>query len=123
MGGLSRRTLLQTSASAVVSSAALSFGVRDAAAAADVLTIAYPAAPPAFDPNIGPSAVSPGVQSIYRTIYDPYIVQNPDLRLAPGVIEQFAWNEDHSKISLTLRQRRHLAGRRAADDGRRRSGT
>jgi peptide/nickel transport system substrate-binding protein len=103
MGGVSRRTLLRTGASAVVSSAALSFGVRDAAAAADVLTIAYPAAPPAFDPNIGPSAVSPGVQSIYRTLYDPYIVQKPDLGLAPGVMERFAWNEDKSKISLTLR--------------------
>jgi peptide/nickel transport system substrate-binding protein len=103
MIGLSRRTLLRTGASAVLSSAALAFQVRGATAAADILTIAYPAAPSAFDPNTGPQTVSPGNQSIYRTLYDPYIVQKADLGLAPGVMERFSWNDDKSKISMTLR--------------------
>ncbi|MBN9006061.1 MAG: peptide ABC transporter substrate-binding protein [Rhizobiales bacterium] len=105
MSNLSRRSLLQLaglSTLAAGSDFAL-FGEAAKSAPGDVLTIAYPAAPAAFDPNTGPQTTSPGNQSIFRTIYDPYITQNPDLTLSPGVIEKFGWNDDKSKISLTLR--------------------
>ena len=100
MNGMSRRTLLRTAAA---TGAVVALGDRSARADAGTLTIAYPVGPSAFDPNTGPQAVSPGSQSIYRTLYDPYIVQKPDLGLAPGVMERFAWNDDKSKISMTLR--------------------
>lgn len=104
MTGISRRTLLRSvAASAAVTGAGVALGARDARAEAGTLTIAYPSGPSAFDPNTGPQTVSPGNQSIYRTLYDPYIVQQPDLGLAPGVMERFGWNEDKSKISMTLR--------------------
>lgn len=79
------------------------FNRAASAAGQDTLTIAFPTGPTAFDANTGPQAVSPGAQSLYRTLYDPYIVQNRDLTLSPGVMEKFAWNEDKSKISMTLR--------------------
>jgi len=78
---------------------------KDAAAqAGGTLTIAYNAAPPAWDPNAGPSAVSPVLSSIFRTLYDPYLVQREDLSLAPGVCDQFAWNADKSAITLRVRK-------------------
>jgi peptide/nickel transport system substrate-binding protein len=102
MVNFTRRALLKVSGTGAVAAGfqAISFSAE---AGSDVLTIAYSAAPSAFDPNTGPQTVSPGNQSIYRTIYDPYIVQKADLRLAPGVMETFGWNADKTKISMTLR--------------------
>ncbi|HMN81626.1 MAG TPA: ABC transporter substrate-binding protein [Burkholderiaceae bacterium] len=74
------------------------------AAIGDTLTIAYHVAPPGWDPNTGPYAVNPGIQTIFRTIYDPFIVQKPDLSLAPGICEEFAWNADKSAITLKVRR-------------------
>jgi peptide/nickel transport system substrate-binding protein len=70
----------------------------------DTLTIAYNVSPPSWDPNSGPSSVSPGLTSIYRTIFDPYMVQREDLSLAPGVCDQFAWNADKSAVTLRVRK-------------------
>ncbi len=44
-----------------------------------VLTIAYNVALPSWDPTVGPSAVNPTIQSIYKSVFDSYIDQNPDL--------------------------------------------
>ncbi|HVL57298.1 MAG TPA: ABC transporter substrate-binding protein [Burkholderiaceae bacterium] len=71
---------------------------------ASTLTIAYNVAPASLDPNSGPSAVSPGLQSIFRSLYDPYFVQREDLSLAPGVIEDFGWNAQKTRIRMRLRQ-------------------
>lgn len=105
MDGMSRRSLLRLAGagSLAMGSDFSAFGRSAQAAPSDVLTIGYPAAPPAFDPNTGPQTTSIGNASVYRTIYDPYIVQNPDLTLTPGVMEKFAWNEDKTKIAMTLR--------------------
>jgi peptide/nickel transport system substrate-binding protein len=107
MTGFTRRSVLKaTGMSAAVASGVGPLELIRPARAADsnTLTIAYPAAPSAFDPNTGPQAVSPGSQSIFRTLYDPYIIQAPDLSLKPGVMETFTWNADRSKIEMTLRQ-------------------
>ena len=74
------------------------------AAASDTLTIAYNTAPPGWDPDTGPQTTSPGLQSIYRTIYDPYFVQRPDLTLGPGVIDVFGWTPDKNGIHMHLRE-------------------
>jgi peptide/nickel transport system substrate-binding protein len=51
----------------------------------DTLTIAYNVNLPSLDPTVGPSAVNPTIQAIYRAIYDQYVGQNPDLSFAPGL--------------------------------------
>jgi peptide/nickel transport system substrate-binding protein len=105
MHSFTRRNFLQTTSAATVALTLQPLNFRAAGAApGGTLTIAYSAAPSAWDPNSGPQTVNPGNQSVYRTLYDPYMVQNPDLSLSPGVMEKFGWNEDKSKISLTLRK-------------------
>ena len=83
---------------------ALLWSKEAAAQIGDTLTIAYNVAPPSWDPNTGPSSVSPGLSSIYRSIFDPYIVQREDLSLAPGVCDQFSWNGDKSAITMRTRK-------------------
>ncbi|HEY5607153.1 MAG TPA: ABC transporter substrate-binding protein [Alphaproteobacteria bacterium] len=77
---------------------------RARAAIGDTLTIAYNAAPAGWDPNTGPQTTSPGNQSIYRSIFDPYVTQRADLTLGPGVCEEFGWNADKSSIRFKLRE-------------------
>jgi peptide/nickel transport system substrate-binding protein len=100
-----RRGIIKASGVAAVATELGTIGVPAWAqnSAAGTFTIAYSAAPSAFDPNTGPQTVSPGNQSIYRTLYDPYIIQKADLSLSPGVMEKFGWNADKTKISMTLR--------------------
>jgi peptide/nickel transport system substrate-binding protein len=102
---ITRRRLLKSAGLGLTAASFESSIFNRGASAGDsgTLTIAYPTGPTALDGNTGPQAVSPGAQSLYRTLYDPYIVQNRDLTLSPGVMEKFAWNEDKSKISMTLR--------------------
>ena len=56
------------------------------AADASTLTIAYNVGLPAFDPTVGGSAVNPTIQSLYQSIFDPYIAQNADLSFKPGLL-------------------------------------
>ncbi len=101
-----RRDLLRaTAAATALGFPALQFLPREAwAQAGDTLTIAYNVSPPSWDPNTGPSSVSPGLTSIFRSIFDPYVVQKEDLSLAPGVCDQFGWNADKSAITLRVRK-------------------
>ncbi len=68
------------------------------------LTIAYNVDLPSWDPTVGPSAVNPTIQSLYKTVLSQYIDQNPDLSLKPDLLTAWGWNADRSKISLTVRQ-------------------
>lgn len=102
-----RRTFLRAAAATALTApslGALLWSREAAAQIGDTLTIAYNVSPPGWDPNTGPSSVSPGLSSIFRTIYDPYVVQKEDLSLAPGVCDQFAWNADRSAITLRVRK-------------------
>ena len=106
MNELKRRGFLKAG-SALVAAPALQSLLWSAEARAQIgstLTIAFNLNPPGWDPNTGPSAVSPGLQSVFRAIYDPYVVAREDLSLAPGVCDQFAWNADKSAITLRVRK-------------------
>ncbi len=70
----------------------------------DTLTIAYNVTLPSWDPTVGPSAVNPTIQSIYKSVFDQYIDQNPDLSFKPGLLTDWSWSEDFSSISMTLRE-------------------
>ena len=69
----------------------------------DVLTIAYNVNLPSWDPTVGTSAVNPTIQSIYKSVYDQYIDQNPDLSFKPGLLTGWGWTEDRTGIWMEVR--------------------
>ena len=97
---LNRRALLQLSA-ASVSLAAFSLPAR--AQAIEELVIAYNVNLPAWDPTTGPSAVNPTIQGIYQSVFDQYILQQPDLKPAPGILTEWGWNDDKTQVWMTVR--------------------
>jgi len=72
-------------------------------AASDTLTIAYNVNLPSFDPTVGPSAVNPTIQAIYRSVFDQFIGQKPNLAFEPGVLTAWGWNDDKTKIWMDVR--------------------
>src|SRR5579862_6149561 len=79
---------------------------RGSAIAADAgtLNIAYNVNLPSFDPTVGPSAVNPTIQAIYRSVFDQYIGQKPNLAFEPGLLTGWGWNDDKSKIWMDVRE-------------------
>ena len=75
-----------------------------AAAVGDTLTIAFNVNLPSFDPTVGPSAVNPTIQAIYQSIFDQYIGQAPDLSFKPGLLTEWGWNNDKTKVWMTVRE-------------------
>jgi len=100
---LSRRNVLQLAGAAALPLASGLVTRSAAAATPGTLTIAYNVNLPSFDPTVGLSAVNPTIQSIYQSIFDPYIGQAPDLSFKPGLLTKWGWNEDRSKISMEVR--------------------
>lgn len=74
------------------------------AAESGTLTIAYNVNLPAFDPTTGPSAVNPTIQAIYRSIFDQFIGQGPDLKFQPGLLTAWGWNDDKTKVWMDVRE-------------------
>ena len=68
------------------------------------LTIAFNVDLPSWDPTVGPSAVNPTIQSLYKAVLSQYIDQNADLSLKADLLTQWGWNADRSKISMTVRK-------------------
>ncbi|WP_152601245.1 ABC transporter substrate-binding protein [Rhizobium sp. YS-1r] len=68
------------------------------------LTIAYNVNLPSFDPTVGPSAVNPTIQAIYRSIFDQFIGQGPDLSFQPGLLTAWGWNDDKTQIWMDVRE-------------------
>ena len=82
-----------------------SFGPLQALAqTSNTLTMAYNVDLPTWDPTVGPSAVNPTIQSLYKAVFAQFIDQNPDLSFKPDLLTEWGWNADKSKISLTVRQ-------------------
>jgi len=97
---LSRRTLLQLSAATAALGAS---GLAARAQAIEELVIAYNVQLPSWDPTVGPSAVNPTIQGLYQAVFDQYILQQPDLKPAPGLLTDWGWNEDKTKVMMTVR--------------------
>ena len=98
---LNRRTFMGTGA-AGLSLAVLPFGA--ARAQSGSLTIAYNVNLPSWDPTVGPSAVNPTIQGIYQSVFDQYIAQAPDLSFEPGLITEWGWTDDNTKIRMVVRE-------------------
>ena len=97
---LSRRTLLQLTAATAALGAS---GLAARAQAIEELVIAYNVQLPSWDPTVGPSAVNPTIQGLYQAVFDQYILQQPDLKPAPGLLTDWGWNEDKTKVMMTVR--------------------
>ena len=96
---LNRRSLLQLSAA----SAALGLTGLPARAAIDELVIAYNVDLPSWDPTTGPSAVNPTIQGLYQSVFDQFILQQPDLKPAPGLLTDWGWSDDKKTVHMTVR--------------------
>lgn len=100
---LSRRQTLGLGAAAFVSSV-LAGRVPAFAQDASTLTIAYNVNLPSFDPTVGPSAVNPTIQAIYRSIFDQFVGQAPDLSFQPGLLTAWGWSDDKKQIWMDVRE-------------------
>src|SRR5690606_33678708 len=98
-----RRLLAMMAASATLPLVGRGF-VSKAIAADGTVTIAYNVNLPSFDPTVGASAVNPTIQAIYQAVFDPYVGQEPDLKFKPGLLTDWGWNEDKTKVHMTVRE-------------------
>ncbi len=95
---LTRRKLALVPLAIGVAAAIGALPVAPAAAQDDTLTIAYNVPLPSWDPTVGPSAVNPTIQGIYRSVFDQYIGQNPDLSFRPGLLTEWGWTDDKKQV-------------------------
>ncbi len=98
---LNRRSLLKLSAATLAMTAA---GVPSFAQDITELVIAYNVTLPSWDPTVGPSAVNPTIQGLYQSVFDQYILQQPDLKPAPGLLTEWGWSEDKKQVWMTVRE-------------------
>src|SRR4051812_8033613 len=103
MFDITRRQALQFGAATFLTSV-LAGHSRVEAAEPGTLTIAYNVNLPSFDPTMGPSAVNPTIQAIYRSIFDQFIGQKPDLAFEPGLLTAWGWNDDKTKVWMDVRE-------------------
>ncbi|HYM32576.1 MAG TPA: ABC transporter substrate-binding protein [Candidatus Cybelea sp.] len=103
MSRVTRRHFLQATAAGLPALGLIGANRAADAQGAKALTIAYNVNLPSWDPTVGLSAVNPTIQSIYKSVFDQYIDQNPNLSFKPGLLTKWGWNDDKSKISVTLR--------------------
>ena len=94
---------------AVSSARCLCLSALRRAAVGSTLNIAYNVNLPSFDPQAGPSSVNPTIQAIYRSIFDQYIGQKPNLAFEPGLLTGWGWNDDKTKVWMDVREGRRLA--------------
>jgi peptide/nickel transport system substrate-binding protein len=100
---LNRRDTLVLGAGGLIASL---IGPRSVAQAAigNTLTIAYNVNLPAFDPTVGPSAVNPTIQAIYRSVFDQFVGQKPSLAFEPGLLTAWGWSDDKKSIWMDVRE-------------------
>ncbi|WP_233499394.1 ABC transporter substrate-binding protein [Pararhodobacter sp. CCB-MM2] len=85
-------------------SVTLSVALPAFAQAIDELVIAYNVNLPSWDPTVGPSAVNPTIQGLYQSVFDQFILQQPDLTPAPGLLTDWGWNEDRTQVWMDVRE-------------------
>ncbi len=95
--GITRRSFVATTAAGAT---ALALPGNVLAQAKDSLVMAWPIDPPTFDPII---RTNPGIQSIYKMIFDQPVTQQPDLKVIPAVVKAWKVSEDGKTIDLEFR--------------------
>jgi peptide/nickel transport system substrate-binding protein len=97
----SRRGMLRLSAATITLAAT---GVPALAQEIKDLVIANNVNLPSWNPTVGTSAVNPTIQGIYQSVFDMFIAQDTDLSQMPGILTQWGWNADKTKVELTVRE-------------------
>ena len=99
---ISRRSFVATSAAGVAAATmpgnVLAQNVL--AQAKDSLVISWAVDPPTWDPVV---RTNPGIQSIYKMIYDQPLTQAPDLKVIPAVVKAWKLADDGKRLDLELR--------------------
>lgn len=67
------------------------------------LVIAYSTGIPSWDPTTGPNGVSPKIQALYLSVFDHFIQHNPDLSFAPGILTEWGFTDNNTKVRMVVR--------------------
>ncbi len=106
MEDFKRRDFIQMAGAAALTGPALAsflFSKEAAAKIGNTLTIAYHVSVPAWDPTTGLSAVNPQLMSIYKCVFDQYIDQKPNLDFVGGILSEWGWTNNKTKLRLKVR--------------------
>ncbi len=97
---LTRRGVLLSTAAAITFA-----GSASTTWAQDIkeLVIAYNVNLPSWNPTVGASAVNPTIQGLYQSVFDLFIAQDTDLTQTAGLITDWGWNADKTKVHMTVR--------------------
>ena len=95
--GWTRRAALGALA-AVASLAAATPGA--VAQTKDSLVMTWPVDPQTWDPN---RRTNPGIQSIYKMIFDQPLTQAPDQKLIPAVVKEWKLSDDGKRFEIEIR--------------------
>lgn len=98
-----RRHFLKTGAAGVAAASMLPAG-SVLAADGDTVTIAYNVNLPSWDPTVGLSAVNPTIQSIYRSVFDQFVGQEPNLDFKGGLLTKWGWSDDRKQVWMDVRE-------------------
>ena len=71
-----------------------------AKAAKDSVVIAWQVDPQSWDPN---RRTNPGLQSIYKMVYDQLLTQAPDLTLRASLATKWSQSADGKTVTLDIR--------------------
>jgi peptide/nickel transport system substrate-binding protein len=71
---------------------------------ASELTIAYNIPVQSWDPTTGPAAVNPVLQAVYLAVFDRYVAQNEDLSFGPGLLTEWGFTDDNTRIRMVVRE-------------------
>jgi len=95
-----RHLLAGLVAGTAIAAAAVLPTAGPAHAAKDSVVIAWPVDPQTWDPN---RRTNPGLQSIYKMVYDQPITQGPDQTLKPALATKWELAADGKSVTLDLR--------------------
>ncbi len=66
----------------------------------DSLVMGWPVDPPTWDPI---KRTNPGIQSMYKMVFDQPVTQTPDLKIVPAVVKAWKQSDDGKTIDLEMR--------------------
>ncbi len=95
--GWTRRAALAIFAAAATAMAA---APQSVAQTKDSLVISWPVDPQTWDPN---RRTNPGIQSIYKMVFDQPLTQAPDQKLIPAVVKKWTLSPDGKRFEIEIR--------------------
>jgi peptide/nickel transport system substrate-binding protein len=94
---MTRRSFVATTAAGA---AALSLPAQVLAQGKDSLVMGWPIDPPTWDPI---KRTNPGIQAIYKMVFDQPVTQAPDLKIIPAVVKAWKMADDGKSLELEFR--------------------